>query len=374
MAAEDGYVEPWNRGRFLPPPTPVEDPGLLDILTPVALVALAVMLALMLFFALRKVAELMAADLYGQLKRSLGGLFRRGRKKPSSGSGLSSKGRSAPSERAPVIPVIQTSAGRIVEMQYLAEGDESRLFSARLESASGGDARAVVVKIPVSDQAAERLREEAEVLQRLRAEARQYAKHLPELVTRFRTADRRLALVFEALDGVTLSQLRERFSDGIEPRHVVWIFRRSLSVLGYAHSQQVLHGNLTPDHLLIRPRDHNLWLLDWTRAIAEPSLRGQEFRMIHPIYGPPEAHRHRPALPSSDLYSLALCMVFALGGRSGQRHPPAATPDPLARLLEFMLKESPVQRPQDAWELYNQLETIRDDLYGPHRFVEFVVD
>jgi len=153
-----------------------------------------------------------------------------------------------------------------------------------------------------------------------------------------------------------------------------WILRRCLSLLGYAHSQGVLHGNLTPDHILVRPKDHNVWLLDWTCALCNPEVSGQHFRVVHPIYGPPEARGNKPALPSSDLFSLALSIAFGLGGDPGDTRPVPTVPDSLARLLAFMLKESPLQRPQDAWGLYHEVEKIRDRMFGPHRFVEFVVE
>ena len=53
---------------------------------------------------------------------------------------------------------------------------------------------------------------------------------------------------------------------------------------------------------------------------------------------------------------------------------PRTVPERLARFIRFFLKESPVQRPQDAWEMYQALEGIRDEMFGPHRFVEFRVD
>ena len=276
-------------------------------------------------------------------------------------------------ERKPTVTEIQTPIGHIRDLQALADGEETRLFSGKLEKQGGNVMQPVVLKLPISKEAAERLRQEESTLNSLHSQAEQYGKHLPRILGHFRMKDHRFALVLEKLDGLNLVQLRERFPLGIEPRHVIWIFRRTLSVLGYVHSQGVLHGNITPEHILVRPKDHNVWLLDWTRSI-NPRVSGQQFRLIHPIYGPPEAKRKQPALPASDLYALALCMIYALGGEPGDRNPPTGTPEPLARLIQALLRESPLQRPRDAWALYNQLEGIRDTLFGPHRFVEFIVD
>jgi serine/threonine protein kinase len=211
-------------------------------------------------------------------------------------------------------------------------------------------------------------------LRLLQENAGAQGKHLPRVLDQFRSAEGRLGTALEALDGYTLAQLRQRFPAGVEPRHVLWIFRRCLSALGLAHGKGILHAHLTPDHVLVRPSDHNLWLLDWGVAIHRPAETGETFRAIDPLYSPPEARRGQPPLPASDLYALARCMIFTLGGDPARETLPPATPAPLERLIRALLKESSVQRPQDAWELYQTLDTIREELYGPHRFIEFVVE
>lgn len=326
-------------------------------------IGLITVLAVVSFFALRQLTSRITDDVYDGTKAGLRALFaRKDDAKPT-----------AP--RTPAgPPEVATPIGRIHGLTWLADGDVARLFTAKLQSGTGGAEYPVVLKLPMSQADSDLLREEDATLKALAVEAQQYAKHLPQVLTRFRLADQRLALVLDHLEGFTLTQLRARFTDGIEPRHITWILRRCLSVLGYVHSRQVLHGNITPDHILVRPQDHNVWLLDWTRAVTSPRVSGQHFRVVHPVYGPPEAHRQQPALPSSDLYSLALCIGYGLGGEAGAREDLGKAPEPLARLLRFMLKESPLQRPQDAWELYTELEKIRDAMFGPHRFVEFVVD
>jgi hypothetical protein len=52
---------------------------------------------------------------------------------------------------------------------------------------------------------------------------------------------------------------------------------------------------------------------------------------------------------------------------------PEAVPDRLQRFIRYLTRPSPLQRAQDAWEMYRELERVRLAVYGPHRFVEFVV-
>lgn len=102
------------------------------------------------------------------------------------------------------------------------------------------------------------------------------------------------AQLFERLDGINLCRLRERLPEGVPERHLIWILRRTLSVLGLAHSKGILHGNMRAAHIVVRPRDHNVWLVDWCWAIIEPKRTGQTFRCLNEDYSPPEARERKP--------------------------------------------------------------------------------
>ena len=341
-------------------------------------------------YALQRVGERLGEDFYDVFK----GLLRRllGRKPHQPEPAGAEPAALAPTPSAPAVPpplpareppapladgerpLIATPAGAYFRPTFLAEGELARLYRAELRRTGSDTLEPVVLKIARDADANTALRNEVTCLKsELLPEAAQYAKHLPLVIDQFRSAEGNMGVALEALDGLTLEQLRTRFPAGVDPRHVLWIFRRCLSALGYVHSRGVLHGNLTPAHILVRPQDHNIWLLDWTCSVIRPAETGQGFLARTPFYCAPEAHEGQRPIPASDLYSLGKCMVYAFGGDPATDELPAGVPEPLVRFTRFFLKESPIQRPQDAWEMYIALERIRDDLYGPHRFVEFVV-
>jgi serine/threonine protein kinase len=268
--------------------------------------------------------------------------------------------------------VIRTPRGIYDLLEPDSVNELTKSYNARFQG-PGQEPSWVTIRVASSAAWTVLIQNEVTRLRVLQRDARQFAKHLPRVLDQFRTADGKLATVLDHLDGLSLQALRQRFPAGIPHRHVTWMLRRCLSVLGYAHSRGVLHGNLTPERILVRAQDHNVWLLDWCFAISWPNGAGQGFQRVDAVYGAPEAHRQQPPLPGSDLYSLALCMLYALGGDPAAQTLPQDTPDRLARFIRFLLTESPLQRPKDAWELYRVLEGIRDEIYGPHRFVEFVV-
>lgn len=356
-------------------------------------------IVLLLYFALQRIGARIGEDVYAFLKgMALGAwrfLFRLRQAQPAPDPveglpdprPLADEGRRTaipapepPSQPDPIPPtpspkpvMFSTPRGRYRDLRLLAKGEVCRVYRAEMEEIATEQRREVALKIATAQDARLSMQNEVGTLRLLHEGAGTYAKHLPQVLDQFRTAEGLPGTVFDFLDGYTLEQLRARFPQGVEPRHGLWILRRCLSALGYVHSRGLLHGHLTPAHILVRPQDHNIWLLGWSHAIQRPGETGQGFQVRDPIYGPPEAHNGKSPLPASDLWSLARCMIWLLGGDPASETLPAAVPERLERFLRFLLKESPVQRPQDAWELYRALEKIRDELFGPHRFVEFIV-
>lgn len=196
--------------------------------------------------------------------------------------------------------------------------------------------------------------------------------HLAPPRDQFRTADGRLGTVFDHLDGFDLTAVRDRCrrtgAPGLPPRHVVWVLRRALAVLGFAHQRGVLHGNLDPAHILVRPHDHNVWVIDWTSAVVNPARTGQGFKALNEVYSPPEVKTRGNPRPASDLYALGKCAIHAVGGDPETKTLPEMDPR-LARFLRYMTVESQGGRPQDAWELYQQLDRLRTQIWGEHQFV-----
>jgi len=170
--------------------------------------------------------------------------------------------------------------------------------------------------------------------------------------------------------------LRARFPDGVPPEHVVWIGRRLLSVTGFAHKLGVIHANIEPAHVLVRPHDHHVTLLDWCYSVIDPNRSHRPdhgFRVYDPEYSAPEVAEKKPPLPTADLYSIGRCMLFLLGGDLASGDMPDRVPDRLQRFVRYLTRPSPLQRAQDAYEMFHELERTRAAIYGAHRFVEFVV-
>jgi hypothetical protein len=275
---------------------------------------------------------------------------------------------------------IRTAQDQYEATAVLCQGDLATLYDARRIS----DGARVVVKIADDALDNDLIQAEVSALRLLRSEPSPQLKHLPVVLDQLHTRDGRLGTVLEYLDGLDLVQVRERLPRGLPVRHLIWLMRRSLSVLGWAHSRGVLHGNLDPAHILLRAQDHNVWLIDWCYAIVNPAQSGQGFRCLNEEYSPPEVAARKPPLPSSDMYSLGKCMYYVLGGDPRHKTLPAesdaylagdreAIDERIERFLQYCVLESPLSRAQDAWEAYRLLDKLRAEIWGPHQFYELTL-
>ncbi len=278
----------------------------------------------------------------------------------------------AAGSQVPANVQVQTSLRTYNVDRVVAKGDLCTVLGAHFVDAHG-QRHEVAMKVADEPRNNDLVTAEARVLRRLAIGAGNHGKHLPVVLDELRTTQGQQGTVFawiRGLDGPTLTQ---RFPTGLPQRHALWIMRRALSALGYAHSRGVLHGNLEPAHLIVEPQAHNVHVVDWCWSVVEPARTGQSFRVDNPRFSPPEVAAGLPPLPSSDLFSLARCVIALLGGDPVSHAIPDRVHPRFAKMLRFFLKDSARQRPQDAWEMYWQLDGLREEIWGAHRFVPFEI-
>jgi hypothetical protein len=75
--------------------------------------------------------------------------------------------------------------------------------------------------------------------------------------------------------------------------------------------------------------------------------------------------------PAADLYSAAKCMIYLLGGDIKTNHIPQSVNPKISMFLEYFLLPSSIQRAQDAWQTYAQLQNLRNEIWGEERFRKF---
>jgi hypothetical protein len=240
-----------------------------------------------------------------------------------------------------------TLAGvRYRAIRWLRAGDHADVLLATRARRLGERVVLKVLRDPASAASVER---EWAALDALHASDAQGAPHftlrLPSPVARgeARLADgtRRPALAVRASPGFrwTLAEVRAEYPEGVDPRHVVWMWRRLLELLGWVHRAGWTHGAVHAEHVLVDEREHGAMLVAWSRAAA--------------VNASPHA--------AADLTATAKAIRSLLAG--------GGAPAPLAAVLEPCAAGSPPAA--DGWALKEIVAQAARRAFGPPAFVPF---
>jgi hypothetical protein len=202
-----------------------------------------------------------------------------------------------------------------------------------------------------------------------KADGTTYRKYLPTLIESFSVQEQfaKRVHVFLYEPGYwTLAQVHEQHPI-LDGRHLAWIFKRLLTVLGFCHRQGRVHGAVLPGHVLIHAASHGLQLVGWGQSVR----LGRPIHTLSPHYRdwyPAEVRRNQPATAATDLFLAARCMIYLAGGNPVGGRMPDAIPAALRRFIETCLFAAASMRPGDAWRLLGEFDELLGKLYGPPRF------
>jgi hypothetical protein len=266
---------------------------------------------------------------------------------------------------------------RYTPLRLLASGDTADLHLATTADESNTITETLyLLKVARAPAGNTHLDSERKTLTRLLAAAGHttYRRYLPALVDSFATVgrSRRRINVFRWEPGWhTLEQVHAQ-QPALDGRHLAWIFNRLLTVLGFSHRQNVIHGSVLPCHVLLHAGSHGLQLAGWGQSVAV----GQCLRTVPARYHdwyPAEVQQQRPARPATDVFLAARCLIYLAGGDPVTSRMPEAVPPPMQRFLKTCLLESAAMRPDDAWALMEDFDELLYALYGPPKFHELTL-
>lgn len=241
-------------------------------------------------------------------------------------------------------------------------GDVSNVYRA-----SSGGSHDYVVKVSRIAGGDVYLNKEANVLKKLNDKAGDttYKNYVPRLVESFVWNDdfkKRINVFEEPYRLYSLKDIKNKYKDGVDGRHVSWIFRRILTGLGFCHLQGVVHGAILPTHVLVEPKSHGVCLGGWIHSVENALIT--VIPESYKDWYPEEVTKKLGASPSTDIYMAAKCMLDIMD---------KDTPKRIKLFLESLLIGSQKARPNDAWKLETEFTNVMDDVYGPRKFLEFKV-
>lgn len=269
--------------------------------------------------------------------------------------------------------IMRSKRGVYTVTSGLAMGDTSNVYRGAFQ-----DREPVILKMAKHHSFNDLLEVEATALTMLNAAAAgtvSYKQFIPTLVESFNVkaapdnAIRRVNVLQPTTGFRPLTDIVANFPEGVDPRHFVWIFKRLLSTLSFAHGQGIIHGAVLPTHVLVHPVTHAIQLIDWCFAVNKDTRIIAMSRGYASWY-PPEVNARRPANASTDIYMAARCMAYILGADFGEWPSKTLVHAKFRRFLDACGIQNQVRRPPSAWELYKEVGTLSDEIFGPRRYLE----
>lgn len=188
--------------------------------------------------------------------------------------------------------------------------------------------------------------------------------YLPNVLETFNLKGGRKATVFTKYEGVVdLLTIKKKYDEGIDPKHVGWLFKRILGGLGYAHSKGVVHGSILPQHLLVDTANHGVRIVGWGQSLFEgetPSI----FSSAYKSWYPKRVFEKKPCSPSTDIAMAARCCIYSLGGDILSLEVPKSVPIKIKNFLSLCVKTEI----DDAWGLHDDFNELLRRLFGSPKF------
>ncbi len=189
-------------------------------------------------------------------------------------------------------------------------------------------------------------------------------------------------LVMELVEGEPLSAALHR-EKRLSPERMLDILGQAADALQAAHALGVVHRDVKPGNLLLRP-DGAVKVTDFgiARAVDAAPLTATGIMMGTAYYVSPEQASGRPVTPASDVYSLGVVAYECLAGRRpfDDRNPivvvmahqqdtppplPADIPYQVRALVESAMAKDPARRPSSAGAFARSAAGIRRSLWSP---------
>ncbi|MFH9071620.1 WD40 repeat domain-containing serine/threonine protein kinase [Streptomyces alboflavus] len=241
-----------------------------------------------------------------------------------------------------------TLAGRYELKELLGRGGMGEVWRGHDRSLLRRDVAVKVLPTPVGTDAVRRFQREAATLAGLQHPGITVVHDAGE-------HDGFLFIVMELLRGQDVARLMAGHRTGVPVERAVGLARQTAVALAAAHDSGVVHRDLKPGNLFVRPGDH-IKICDFgiaRSADASAVLTTVGHVVGTPLYMAPEQWRaEEPAAPA-DLYSLGCVLYELLTGR-----PPFTSDASLYALMHHHVTEAP--RPPR--ELRPELPVELDDL------------
>lgn len=198
-----------------------------------------------------------------------------------------------------------------------------------------------------------------------KAKDEKFYRYLPQRLANFTVNSRGRelrALVLPFMEGyVNLGEVHKAHPV-LDFRDVVWMFKRTLVGIGFAHINGIIHGAILPPHVMVHPIDHGAKILDWSYSSTGGPIRAMS-RAFQDFYAPEILDKQDPRA-STDIYMAAKCAIYLMGGDLKTNVLPTTVPDKIRDFYLECVHPDRYMRPQNAWDLHESFDNLLQDVVG----------
>lgn len=165
-------------------------------------------------------------------------------------------------------------------------------------------------------------------------------------------------------DYYPLSKIKEKYPDGLDPRHIIWIWKRLLMTLGFVHKENIVHGCINLDNILVNPINHSVMIIDWCYSVTSGSPLVLIDEKYTGYYTKDVFDKHN-VTSSLDIYMVAKCIEDIINIDN--------CPKTMYNTIKSGLIVNKSMQYKDAWEMYDLISDLGSHLYGKSKFIELVM-
>lgn len=248
-----------------------------------------------------------------------------------------------------------TTIGNYEIIKRIGEGGFARAYLAKHKELD--ELACIKQNINITKEDAKLLQREAKLMWNLN----HYS--LPSIKDFFAVGDGSYAIAQSYADGDDLEKKIQKHK-AIHPEDVCWITQRLLQVLYYIHSHGVVNSDVKPQNIIVKPKEHNIVLIDYGLASLRPKGDTKPLGFTE-AYAAPELLAGKPPIPESDLYGVGMVMIYTLGGDPFAKMYPKHTPEKIKEFCDALIKYDPMERPNwETGDLVKKLSDIRQEVFG----------
>lgn len=192
----------------------------------------------------------------------------------------------------------------------------------------------------------------------------QELKHLglPQVISKLKINGRN-SIILKKEPGFSFEEIIKEYKN-IPEEHIFWILERMLSLIGYLHSNKIVHGNIKPENIIIDVENHNVKIMDYTLCIKNAHELTSKYKIINDDYTPDYVSKDSIVIPHVDIYAVAKLAIELMGGDIRRNAMPLNVSLELRTFIRKMIN----YKENDAWKLWDELIELRNKRYGKTRF------